>query len=51
MVERLLENAAYDAPTFRMDEAIENFYDFTVDSFSLADYRFSPFDQKIPVAV
>ena len=51
MVEKMLQNEAYDAPIFHMDESIDNFYDFTVDSFSLENYRYSPFDYKIPVAI
>ena len=34
-----------------MDPSITNFYDFTVDSFSLEGYQYSPFDQKIPIAI
>ena len=29
---------------------IHDFYDFTVDSFRLEGYEYSPFDRKIPVA-
>ena len=51
MVEKMLQNKAYDAPKFHMDPSITNFYDFTVDSFFLEGYQYSPFDQKIPIAI
>jgi thymidylate synthase len=47
----ILNNPIYDAPTFRIDENIDNFYDFTVDSFSLEGYNATKLDAKIPVAV
>ena len=51
MVEELLKREPYEAPKFVMDKSITNFYDFTVDSFKLEDYKFHPFTTKIPVAI
>lgn len=51
LVEKMLENPSYPAPKFVMDKAVTDFYDFTVDSFRMEDYRFAPFDEKIPVAI
>ena len=51
LVEKMLENPSYPAPKFVMDKAVTDFYDFTVDSFQMEDYRFAPFDEKIPVAI
>ncbi len=51
LVEKMLENPRYPAPKFVMDKAVTDFYDFTVDSFRMEDYRFAPFDEKIPVAI
>lgn len=51
MVEKMLENESFPAPKFTMDPSIDNFYDFTVDSFALEGYQYSPFDYKIPVAI
>ena len=51
LVEKMLENPSYPAPEFRMDSSIQNFYDFTKDSFRLVDYRYSPFPDAIPVAI
>ncbi|MBR5475126.1 MAG: thymidylate synthase [Lachnospiraceae bacterium] len=51
MVEELLKREPLEAPKFVMDKSITNFYDFTVDSFKLEDYKFHPFTTKIPVAI
>ena len=51
LVKKMLDNPAYDAPTFVMDKSITNFYDFTVDSFRFENYQFSDLNAKIPVAV
>ena len=51
LVKKMLENPSYPAPKFVMDKAVTDFYDFTVDSFRMEDYRFAPFDEKIPVAI
>lgn len=39
------------APKFIIDTSINNFYDFTVDSFALKDYVFHDLGTKLPVAV
>ena len=51
MVEELLKREPYEAPEFVMDKSVTDFYKFTVDSFSLKEYRYHPFGEKIPVAV
>ena len=51
MVEKMLQNESFPAPKFVIDPSIDNFYDFTVDSFSLEGYQYSPFSEKIPVAI
>lgn len=50
-VKRMIELAPYDAPAFRMDESIQDFYAFTKDSFSLENYQYHPFTETIPVAI
>lgn len=50
LVERMLENEPKPAPEFVMDKEINNFYEFTRDSFSLKNYEFHEFSDKIPVA-
>lgn len=51
LVEKLLQNEQFDAPKLVIDPSVTNFYDFTVDSFSLPDYRYAEFSEKIPVAI
>lgn len=51
ILEDVLKNDILVAPTFSIDESIDNFYNFKVDSVSLADYNYHPLKQKIPVAV
>lgn len=50
-VQKMIELAPYDAPAFRMDESIHDFYAFTKDSFSLENYQYHPFTETIPVAI
>lgn len=51
IVEQILKNPQYPAPTFRMNKDIKNFYDFTVDDFELENYQFTKLESKIEVAV
>ncbi len=51
LVKKLLEKPQYDAPKFKIDKSITNFYDFTVDSFQLVDYEYEKLEKKIPVAI
>lgn len=51
IVEQILKNPQYPAPTFRMNKDIKNFYDFTVDDFELINYQFTKLESKIEVAV
>ena len=38
-------------PKFWINPDIHNFYDFTVNDVKLIDYKYEPFDYKIPVAI
>lgn len=51
IVEDILKNPQYPAPTFKMNKDIKNFYDFTVDDFELENYQFTKLESKIEVAV
>ena len=51
LVEKMLKNPQYAAPTFVMDKSITNFYDFTPDSFRMENYRYADFSDPIPVAI
>ena len=51
IVEEIISQEPYPAPTLWMDPAAEHFYSFTPDSFRLEGYRAWPLERKIPVAV
>lgn len=51
LVEQMLTREPFDAPVFRIDASVRDFYEFRTESFQFENYRFSPFDHKIPVAV
>ena len=51
LVKKLIENPQFEAPVFKIDTSIKNFYDFTVDSFSLENYQANDFNEKIEVAI
>ncbi|NLO44901.1 MAG: thymidylate synthase [Clostridiales bacterium] len=51
IVEELLKKEPFPAPKFKLDRSADDFYQFTKDSFSLADYKYHEFARKIPVAV
>ena len=50
-VRRILENPSLPAPTFHIDPTVKDFYAFTRDSFSMENYRYNEFSEKIPVAI
>ena len=51
VIEKLIRNEPKPAPVFRIDPSVDNFYSFTRDSFTVEDYEYSDFTDKIPVAV
>ncbi len=51
IVEKMLEQTPLEAPTLHMDTSVTDFYAFTRDSFSLENYTYAPFSDKIPVAI
>lgn len=51
IIEELIQKKPFDAPQFRLDSSVQDFYQFTVDSVQLEDYRYHVLGQKIPVAV
>ncbi|MDD3765580.1 MAG: thymidylate synthase [Eubacteriales bacterium] len=51
MVEEIIKNIPYPAPKLNIDESVTDFYNFTVNSFSLDNYNYHPLKEKIPVAV
>ncbi len=50
-VKAMLELEPYEAPTFRMDPDITDFYAFTKDSFHVDNYKYHPFNFEIPMAI
>ena len=51
MIREVIAKEPLPAPRLVMDKSITNFYDFTVDSFSLEGYEYHKLGKKIPVAV
>ena len=51
IIEKMLQQEPLPAPKFELDRSITNFYDFTPNSICVTDYQFSPFEDKIPVAI
>ena len=51
IVEELIQKTPYDAPTVTLDKSVTDFYSFTKDSFSIENYKFHDFNEKIPVAI
>ncbi len=51
LVKKLVENPQFEAPVFKIDTSVKDFYDFTVDSFSLENYQANDFNEKIEVAI
>jgi len=51
LVEKLLDRPQFSAPTVSIDETQTDFYKFTVDSFTIKDYRYNTLEEKIPVAI
>lgn len=51
MIEEIIANEPKSAPKFILDPAVNDFYKFTRDSFTMEGYEYTDFDKKIPVAV
>ena len=51
IIEKMLSEPEPPAPQFPLDPAVTDFYAFTPDSVRLENYQFSPFEDKIPIAV
>ena len=50
-IEKIIANEPKEAPIFRLDPTVDDFYKFTRDSFTIENYQFSEFTDKIPVAL
>lgn len=51
IIEKIIENQEFDAPSLEIDKEIRNFYDFKVESFKLVDYKYNDMKIKVPIAV
>lgn len=51
IVEELITKETYDAPKLKMNNDISDFYKFSVEDFSLEDYKYNKSKIKIPVAI
>ena len=51
IVREVISNEPKPAPKLIVDPDVHNFYDFTVDSFRLENYEYTPLTTKIPVAI
>jgi len=51
IIKELIERPTFDAPIFHINPEIKNFYEFTIEDFSLENYQFGPQVKGIPVAV
>ena len=51
IIEKMLREPERSAPTFTVDPSVTDFYAFTKDSFRLDHYEYSPFEDKIPIAI
>ena len=51
MIERIIQNEPLPAPTVTLDKSVTDFYAFTKNSFTVENYQFHEFREKIPVAV
>ena len=51
IVKELIERETYPAPKFKMNPDVKDFYEFTVDDFTIVDYKTGPQVKNIPIAI
>lgn len=51
IVKELISRPTYPAPKFSMNPDVKNFYDFTLDDFTIKDYVTGPQVKNIPIAI
>ena len=51
LIEKLISREPYAAPEVRLDAHVDNFYSFTKDSFTVENYQYHAFSDRIEVAV
>ncbi len=50
-LETMFKNEQFEAPRLEINKNVKNFYDFTVDDFKLVDYKSTPLNTKLEVAI
>ncbi len=51
IIEKMLKNEPFEAPEFKIDKSIDDFYKFSVESISLENYNYHKLGERIPVAI
>ena len=51
IVKELIERETYPAPKFKMNPDVKDFYEFTVDDYTIEDYKTGPQVKNIPIAI
>lgn len=51
LVKKIIETPTYDAPVFKINKDVKNFYDFTLDDFKLEGYESTVLTEKLEVAI
>ena len=51
IIKELIERPTYPAPKFSMNPDITDFYDFTLDDFTIEDYQTGEQIKNIPIAI
>lgn len=51
IVEKMMKNPQFKAPTLKINPNVKDFYKFTVDDFELVDYQYNKIDDKFEVAI
>ena len=50
-LKEMFKHEQFEAPKLIMNPNVKNFYDFTVDDFKLVDYKSTPLNDKLEVAI
>ena len=50
-IKKIMTNPQYDAPVLKVNPDVKDFYAFTVDDFELVDYKSTPLEEKLEVAI
>lgn len=51
IIEELIQRPTYPAPIFKMNPDVKDFYEFTLDDFTIENYEAGPQIKNIPVAI